>query len=87
MEDHTNPRSLEKPLINGLKSGISWKFEEINNNTDAQMAAVVNPHFILCWLSDEFQKASRLVMTLKSQINVIIKDDDKNKQGGKVSAD
>ena len=86
MEDHTNPRTLEIPLINGLKSGISWKFEEINNNTDAQLAAVVNPHFIWCWFSDEVQKA-RLVMTLKSRINVIIKDDDKNKQGGKVSAD
>ena len=57
VKDSTNPLTL--------KAGISRRFEELDNNIDAQLAAVVHPHFKLYWLSDEVQKA-RLVMTLKS---------------------
>ena len=36
LEDTTNPL----PLINGLRAGIRRRFDDMNNNTDAQLAAV-----------------------------------------------
>ena len=64
LEDNT----FVKPLIDVLKAGISKRFGEIKNNTDAQLAAVVHPQFKLYWLDDETQKA-QLVSTLKSRID------------------
>ena len=72
LEDNT----LVKPLINVLKAGISKRFGEIKNNTDAQLAAVVHPQFKLYWLDDETQKA-QLVSTLKSRIDNMIQEENK----------
>ena len=47
------------PLINGLEAGVSRRIEEMDNNTDVQLAAShthcrhFHSHFKLYWLSDE----------------------------------
>ena len=46
------------PLINGLKTGMKRRFDDMNNNTDAQPAAADHPQFKLYWLSDEVHEAT-----------------------------
>ena len=48
----------------------------MNSDTNAQLAAVVHNHFELHLLNDEVQK-TRLLTTLKSQINAVIKNENK----------
>ena len=77
LEDTTNPLILVILLINVLRVGIRRRFDDMNNNTDSQLVAEVQPQFKLCWLRDEVQKA-RLVMTLNSRVDSVIKEEDKN---------
>ena len=60
-------------VINGFKAGIRRRSDDVNNNTDAQLAAVVHPQFNLYWLREEVQKA-RLVTTLKSHVSASMKE-------------
>ena len=53
LEDPTNPLTLVISFINGLKAGLSRRFEEMNIYIDMQLAAVVQTHFKLYWLNDQ----------------------------------
>ena len=59
-----------------MKAGISRRFEEINNRTDAQLAAVAHPRFKLYWINGEVQK-ERLFDYIEITIDVMIEDEDK----------
>ena len=67
-------------VINGFKAGIRRRSDDVNNNTDAELA----PHFNLYWLREEVQKA-RLVTTLKLHVRASMKRENKKKLGSKIS--
>ena len=63
-------------MINGFKAGIRRRSDDVNNNTYAELAAIVHPQFTLYWLREEVQKAS-LVTTLKSHVDAMMKEENK----------
>ena len=68
-DESTNLQKLSicEPLVHALKRGIRARFDELANDKEAELAAVVNPKFKMDWVDDQTEK-SRLTLYLKQRV-------------------
>lgn len=67
-----NPITICRPLALAVQNGLFKRFEDMFNDTTAQLAAGINPMFKLDWVDDVVQKA-RLTELLKNRVTASLK--------------